>query len=706
MKNLLLTGMLLLAFGARAEKFPIFDDQRIPRPDGLRQISASEFKVDIKRIEARQNGHLYGDKAALIRLGEYFTKDTDGKTSWQGMTSKAAGILKDWDFNRRGFGANRFIYALYMDLEEMAMVYMYTGHKELGMFLKAHLMQAAELPMEFWLHSELRGYNRKKPLGQLETATLGRAYATSLSMVEGLLSAEELEKARKALYDKSYIPALNWLDKPRASNFTAVIGTGAYVCAKFFNDPAGMDKALGALDFYLSGTIEDDGSYGEGVGYFSYPISTMLSAVLTMDAAAKEKVFSKSGLRYSARWLAYPYLYARSSSGKMEPIITHFGDNSFSRTPSAGTNTIIASLYDDGVAMWQMRKFNVNWKSHWRLQLLSYATDKNFPEPQSPAEAGLPLVKTFDSGDCFIRSSWDDNGIVLALLAGGSGRGTKIKYAHRRPEINSIGLGAYGEYLVVSSGSASYRSPLHYTWDRMTRSANTITIDGKNQLFPGSGKMKGWGLDVDVSDIWSKGNPTSEVIECRAGEMADVLINEAAKAYHAKMKHARRSVVFVRDPGYFVIVDHMESLAGKHKYNWYMHFNNRDEKAVLKEQSNGNWLLTRPVASMVINVAAYSDAKLATEINQGYMHGAGRDYSPGGVHEGKPGSSIELSAFNTDKLASLTFVSVLYPFKTGTEVPMVSNSGTMIKVGGDVLTLNNGTLTLSRGDKTERFKLW
>ncbi|MBN2642867.1 MAG: hypothetical protein JXR78_14545 [Victivallales bacterium] len=85
---------------------------------------------------------------------------------------------------------------------------------------------------------------------------------------------------------------------------------------------------------------------------------------------------------------------------------------------------------------------------------------------------------------------------------------------------------------------------------------------------------------------------------------------------------------------------------------------------------------------------------------------AGRDYSPGGVHEGKLGSSIELTAFNKDKLASLTFVSVLYPFKSGTKAPATSNSGGIVKVNSDTLTLNNGTLTLSKGDKSESFKLW
>lgn len=704
MKNLLLTGMLLLACGAGAEKFPIFDDQRIPRPEGLREISAAEFKIDLKRIEARQNGSVYGGKDALLRLGEYFLNDPNGRESWQGAVNNAVEVLNNWDFQRRGFGANRFIYALYSGLENLALVYMYSGHRELGMFLRAHLTQAADLPMEFWLHSELRGHDREKPLGQLETSTLGRAYAATLSMAGELLSATELDKARAALREKAYIPSLNWLDNPRVNNFTAVIGTGAYVCARYFDDPAGMDKALDAIAFFLSGSIEDDGSYGEGGGYFSYPISTMLPGVVAMDKAAREKAFGKSGLRYSARWMAYPYLYARDREGAMQPWVTHFGDNSFRMLPSPSVNTMIASLYGDGVAMWLMRKFNVEWRNHWRLQLLAYADGKPMPKALSPAEAGLPLVKSFDSGECFIRSSWDDNGIVLALLSGGSGNGTRIKYSHRRPEINSICMGAYGEYLVVSSGSASYRSPLHYTWDRVTRAANTITIDDKNQLFPGVGRMNKWGLNINLDDIWIRGNPKSTVVECRPGKIADLLVNEAAKAYHPKMKHARRSVVFVRDPGFFVIVDRMDSREGGHKYSWYMHFNNRDGKAALEPRNDGNWLLTRPQASLLIRVAA--DTAVTSEIGQGYMHGSGRDYSPGGEHEGKLGSSIELALHNQEKRPAATFMSILHPLKPGGGTPIVSGDISGMNVGQYSVILNKGTLKVSGDGVEESYKLW
>jgi hypothetical protein len=695
-------GLLVstLQLDATTNKFSIFDNQRIAKPAGMRSFSRDEFKIDLERIEKRRDGHNYGSQESLLELGNYFLEDVDGKTAWSQLASNALRCLNDWDVRRKGFGEKRFIYALYSSLEPLSIVYQYTGHHELGMLLKAHLLQAATLPFEFWLHSELRGFNPRKPTGGLETATLAAAYSNALQFSQGLLNADETKICREALYRKGLIPSLNWLDNLRRSNWTAVIATGAFVTAKYFNDKPGMAKALEGMKYYLSNAIEDDGSYGEGTSYFSYPIGTLLKGILCMSKSQRNEVFGHSGLRASSEWIVYNYFFKTDSHGRTSTTGTHFSDNSFRIQPNSVVNIILASMYDSGLPVWILDKFKVNHQKDWRLKLLALSDAGKLPAPCSPREMKLPLVRSFDNGDNFIRSGWGDNSTVLALR---SGNGAKINYAHQRPELNSICMGAYGEYLVVSAGSASYRSPIHYTWDRTTRGANTVSIDDQNQLFPGSGKTT-W-ANVDISGIWQSGKPEARIVQCHGGTIADILVSEANQAYHVPMNRARRAVLYVRKPGYFIMVDRLEAEDAAHKYTWRMHFNNRDQKAALTAIDPGNFLLTRPNVSMTVFVSSANDLK--TEIGKGYMHGKSRDYSPGGKYEGELGSSIELAAFNAEKTKDLTIVSVMYPFKKGMAHPdKITQSASGIQIGDDRAALQEGILTLNTQNATEVFKLW
>lgn len=686
---------LTLPLNGQTVKFPVYADQRIPEPDGLPQFSAGDFKVNLKRIDQFPNGFIYGDQQALKKLGEFLINDPNGCSLWNQETVLAAKILNQWDFDRTGFGADRYIYNI-SQLEDLSLIFLFSGHKQLGQFIRAHVMQVAELPFEFWLHSELRGFSPEKPLGMLETSSICTSLAVTLSVTPELYSPAELNKIKVALLNKGLNPCLNWLDNPRTNNFTAVISNGAFMAAKYLNNSEGRAKAVRTMAGYLNGCVEDDGSYGEGTGYFSYPISKILPALIIMNPEERQSVFGKTGLRNSASWKVYPYLYP-SDEKQDKSLIIHFGDNSFSGPTKDVVNTMFALLYQDQVASWLTEKFGR--EISFRERFLIYSFSEGMPQPQSPEEKKLPLVKVFNGGDCFIRSTWEDDGIVIGMR---SGDGSRINFGHQRPELSSICMGAYGEYLIVSPGSASYRSPLHYTWDRVTRSANTITIDDKNQLFPGTGKGQ-WNT-ADVSDIWMQGNPKAEVVQSKEGKLSDLIVNEAARAYHVPMKYVRRSVIFIKDPGYFVIADRMEANESQHKYSMWLHLNNRDEQGNIKTINQNHWQFKRPLADLDIYV--YSDQKMESKIGQGYMHGASRDYSPGGIYEGKPGSSIELEIYNPEKSQSLTYYSVLFPSQKGKSVPEVKFNGEKLTIGKDVITFSEGTATIKKGAQNENYKLW
>lgn len=678
--TLLLCAVISTSFAqAKKPKYPIYDNQRLPRPEGLQTISSDDLQVKSERLEQLPQDYIYADKTALTKLGEYFRDNPDGQAYWSALANNAAQVVNQWDFNRVGFGAQRYIYCL-GQLPTLSLVYLYSGQPLLGRFIHDHVMQVIDLPMEFWLHAELRGYNLKKPAGALETASLSSALAQCLSAAADIFTPDELKTVRAALQKKGLQSTLNWLDRPRANNWTAVIGAGTYTTARYLGDRKAQETALERMRFYLEQTIEADGSYGEGNAYFNYPVNTLFPAFACMDQTDRDRVFKGVSLRYSPEWLAYSYLYNREGD-KIIANRINFSDCGSEGAPGVQAMLIQALAYDSGLAIWEGEVFrNEKWLDNdWRALLLKFSGMKPLPKPQSPAEAKLPLVRTFDNGNSFIRSSWECDDIVLGMSTAGP---TKTKYAHQHPERNSIALGAYGEYLIVGTGSASYRSPVHRNWDLSVVSKNTIQIDDNNQLF-------------------GKQNPNAEVTLCKAGKNIDIVVGEAARAYSPAMKHMTRCVAYARAKRYFVVIDFVESAGTLHNYTWRLLFNNRDGKAKFHEENHTNFLLERPKANLAFFVDA--SAPFSTRTEPGRMHGPRRDYSPGGPGEGKPGSGISFAMTNTNKTAVLTCYSVLQPLRPGERPLPVGRDGDTVKVGEDTFQFTNGVLTATVGGQTEEF---
>ncbi|MDR1280612.1 MAG: heparinase II/III-family protein [Opitutaceae bacterium] len=450
---------------------------------------------------------------------------------------------------------------------------------------------------------------------------------------------------------------------------------------------------------------------------------------------------------------------------------SHFHDNShWGRFPS-DVATLFAAVYGDGLARWLGTAFAASdddpeaaqaereggrgegesWQSRLFLQKSGAGSEAGsgsgsavgagsgsglalkLPPAKTPAALGLPRVAAFDSGDNFIRSGWEDNGVVLALNNAGP---TKTRYTHHHACRNSFVLAAHGEYLVVSPGSFSYRSPKHLTYDLSTRAQNTVEIDGKSQLLPGGGKAR----------HAMNGQPVAKTTLAVEGRAVDVLASDATGAYGQPHKRIARVVIYARggregregrEAGYFVIFDRLEEPAdgAAHSYAWRLHFNNRDGAALFSRANGGAsaaagatrgeggeaWFLCRPKAGLEIVVGNENGngTELDTSVGEAYMHGRGRDYAPGGANEGKPGSAIEFTVRNREKSAGMDFVAVLRPVAGTTAddtpvplpvvlpvmLPVVLADG-KVRVGDDVFTLRGNTLASTVGGVTEQFTVW
>ena len=704
-KNInMLSSSILLAFmliffymtGNAQTNLPVYEHLSIPKPAGLPHFGSSVFKIDPARLNLYPDGFLFGDRQVLDKLCPFLQREADGIRIWKEATAEAAIILNQWDFNKANFGFNRYVYSVFQ-LENLSLIYLFSGHKELGQFIRGHVLQITELPYEFWLHAELRGFEPSFPKGGLETAAICNALTMSISAARDLFSDAERTRIERTLKEKGLIPCVNWLtaNEKSVNNWLAVVSSATYHTAKYFREKEKEDYALSRMLGYINNSFETDGSYGEGIMYFDYPVKSMLLALLAMRHEDRLKHIASSGLRYSASWRAYPLLL--STKGDNKSLSLHFGDNSYNNRIDASVGAILTHVYRNPVAPWLMNVSECTYSL--KDMLLVFSESTVIPEVKSPGQAGLPLVKSFKGGDSYIRSSWENDGIVLSMW---SGSGSLVDFAHQRPEYGSICMGAYGEYLIVSPGSASYRSDLRYQWDITTKAANTITIDDKNQIFPDR-PVYGWNK-TDVSGFWVTGNPKSEILQCRSGEIADLLVNEMALAYHVPMKNLRRSVLFVKDPGYFIIIDKIEAKEDAHKYSWRIHLNNRDGEGKIECKSPNHWFFSRPFANL--DIYLFSEQEINIQEEKGYMHGPNRDYSPGGPNEGTLGSSTGLVAHNVQKVQSMMYYSVIFPTKKGTAAPKVSYKKNIISVGDDIVILKEGECTISQKEKTEKYNLW
>ena len=674
--GVMMLGVTLLAAPEKKNPWPFYREQRVPRPEGLRTFQPDDFKPNPEFAAKMKPNALLPSSESFVEFAKYCRDNPDGQQRWENSAQYIASILNEYDFPRgRGSGADACYVVRLARIMDLARLYRLTGSRELGEFIRAHFLLAATLPMDFWIHAELRRYDPKRPVGGLETGGLAANLSFALALAGDVFPPEEYQRMLSVLRENTLIPCVRWLEdnKKLRNNWVASIASHTYPCALFLEDKEALKIARREIKRYVDTCFENDGSYAEGPGYMNYPISCLLPLLRLMSPEEAQEVFGSSGMRLCSNWLAYIYFYQQTAEKEHLMTVAHFGDNSYSASPRYLLS--LADFYQDGVGAWLLNYFGVQ-SNRWDVFYPPRRSEIKLPKATSPEELHFPLVRAFDNGWGVMRSSWQPNGIVLSIKSGSAAR---IQYTHQRPELNSIVLAAYGEYFIVSCGSASLRAQLHHDYDMKSVSANLVTIDGKTQLMRRDGT----------------------ILLAEEGILGRWFFSDAREGYHLPMKRARRAILFVKEPGYFVVVDQLRPEDGQpHQYNSCLHFNNRDEQAVLSQVKEGHWLCERPLANLHIFTAA-SGGVLDIRKGEGYMHGAGRDYSPGGRYEGKLGSSLTLDASNSPACEEMTFTTVLYPVTKEQSTPQISGTWNQIRVGDDIITVQDDGITLQQNGQTE-----
>jgi hypothetical protein len=685
-KLLSILAVLAVCISAFAQtQWPVYDDFSLPDPGKPHLVTRNSLQPTEDFLDQYPDGIPVATNEQLHQICRFYRDDPEGQKEWNGMASLAARTVSAWNIkSTSGFGASRYIYGI-GNLKNISLVYIFTGNKMVGEFIRANLAKMVSLPITFWLHSELRGYNEAHPKGGLETASLNITLSYAVPAVQKDMSEDELAAIKDAWRERAHIPSLNWLENLRANNWTAQIGCGALYSSNYLGDVMGRMRALNALKYYADATIESDGSYAEGYGYFSYPIDQLFYAALVMSPREIRATFGKSSMRGSMSWRIYGHLFDIEEDGTPGPMRISFGDNPYGNREmytADKTSLFMQLVYHDGIAKWIRSKYGSR-NCVEGILLRAKLPDKNIPM-LSPEGAELPLVKAFEDGENYIRSNWDDEGIVLAMKTGDGG--SRVGYSHTRPELNSIALGAFGEYLIVTPGAASYRSQVHNEYDVCTISANTITIDGMNQKSPmwPSYKEGRW----DNRKVVVRDTSRAVLTRCEALPGGGAVLESDAKGiYHIPMKEAVRYVRFVPvdDGGFFIVRDRMKTASDSIRhFDYRLHIFNRDEKTIITGNASKMLKIERPKAHLYIAVSSPAELKFRKE--KGYMHHPeGRDYDEFGPKQGKPGSAIGLD-WSHDGTA-LDIVAVIYPVHPEQKAPKIKITPNEVIVNGTHYTI-------------------
>lgn len=570
---------------------------------------------------------------ALRNLPALLASDPAALDSWTGIEQKArsmlsAGYWDSADIDR----SERYTYILQDWLPRFALLFAFSRNAELGSMIRSLTLDVLERPPEFWVHSDIRFFDSIRPVGGLETASLLRSVALTLSWADAAFSLAELTDAKSAIVRLGLEPCMRWLERPSANNWLATVASGVLVAGLVLKDALAVEKGTNGLLEWLK-LVEVDGSYGEPLGYFNYALGHFFAAWWALGKSKTLVVLQSAPLKKSLRWYAYHYVLAENKGRAGEDVRkVNFGDDDYLGAPSPFVLESLAYAYGDGLGVWLSRRLVGGRQalSVFHLLFRLEIGQDGLPVPKDPIEVGLPLSAHFVTGLAFLRTGWSySKDVLVALRSGGAAR---TGYVHDRPNRNALSVFVDGEYLVAAPGRASYRSPLRKAWDMRTASHSTLTIVGENQLDEPTARISGF----EDAKEWG------------------FVESEASAAYRGRAKIIRR-IWLLHNPTILVIQDEVVPLDRlKVEVGFLVPFV-VGRKFIL---SGTGWRIKDARVDALFAIPL--GKTLEEDSNPAVVHNR-YSYSPGDATEGRPGSGKRLVCRSETILKPESFWSLIVP---------------------------------------------
>lgn len=561
-------------------------------------------------------------------------------------------------------------------LSEAAMAQALRPTAGLAVWLRSLTLSMARLSLADWVGPSFRDHRATPAVGHLETAHLTWGLATVVDLVPELFAAEELTEVTGILRERGLVLCERWTAMhDEASNWRCIMNAGAAVAASVLEDRAAMERAVVVYQ-HNTALFQDDGSYGETLQYANYAASGLMlarEALTRRDPALAARLPIRPQVLKS-RWDAAALFYQKPLAGAgtiRRARSVNFGDSSAMHRPSADVLLHYASRgrAEDpnaaGLARWLFDQLYAPGEETGPEGMATFGFANNFgflsvpllttaADARSPKDVGLRALEATQSGDVYVRDSWDG----ITVLAARTGGEALRSVAHHHGDMLSFMLVHQGERLLIDPGHACYRN-LSREIDVASASHNTCTF-----TLPGT---DGESDQILTQRLLSKRriNLTGEMasppvpswgrrwLSASDGEVR-VIAAEAAQAYGAPVRTFGR-FWFMGGAHTLFVVDHIETETPV-RTTWHWHFNNRDSELNLKRVPPDRLVARRGAAAC--KLFHDGDGEMSDALH-GTLHDVYHPL-PGQPGEGRPGSGCIIRWTEREPQRARTVVHALY----------------------------------------------
>ncbi len=435
---------------------------------------------------------------------------------------------ENWLATLRGWSGSR-IGAWRSAIHNNAMAYAFHGDREAGLYAKDLFLKISEFP--YWLHPWMikRGRHIYYPVGEM-----GMELALGYDLIYDLMSESERETVRAAMWKNIVLGCHEGyveddLVTNNTSNWVAHITGGSLMClAAMYGD--GADVAV--TEPYLTGaimkdhqliqyTLDRDGAYGEGYGYFNF---SMLSWSKSLPAV--ERVFNidmSSKLDGSYKELIW--------AGPVQDKYTYyFGDSSGGLRPMTNFAWLLPK-YQDPMLGW-FYNFMKNGETFMDALYETKDVQEKAPFDQDP-------VAVFrDVGTTVFKSGWEADDFIFVMRSG-----PFVNHQHIDQGTFWLSYGG-SKFIEERHNSTYYDDPNYQPWYTQPVGHSTILIDGNHQ----SQRVGDLLWHVDGFDDYAF---TSHFLE---GENAAFSRGDIGRLYWGKVDGIQRNVLYLK-PNTVIMVD-------------------------------------------------------------------------------------------------------------------------------------------------------
>lgn len=332
----------------------------------------------------------------------------------------------------------------------------------------------------------------------------------------------------------------------------------------------GLALADEILSVNLSGLLQDDGAYDEGVLYASWSMRFLIPYIEARIRYDGVDYSTDPGIANVVNWLAYEVRPSTDSR------VNNLNDTLYSTYPLSLHNTVMSwaqTRYNSGVAKWLYEKTGMAMDyGRQRDNVAIVLWDKDIAAVNPSTQ--LPQSNLFaNRGLYYYRTGWPDvgqtetNDSVFSLYAG------KFWGGHAQEDQGQFTLYSKYEDFVVDTGLS--------TTAKNTSGHNLVLIDGADQHNAGST------IGTDGSIVASLVNPFSDYIhtDLAAAYTTHSPFNDNGYPWPLSdwswghtganpVVKAQRTALSIKHSEvgeYFVIYDDIIKDGGTHTYDWQLH---------------------------------------------------------------------------------------------------------------------------------------